>query len=175
MKEEGQTLIEVLVGLATLVVIIAAITSITLSALSNATFSKSQNVATSYAQQGMEIMRNMRDANVASISAQYLQNSNYCLGENCSALAPGTLTSSNASSYCWTRQGTSCPQNMGTYIRQVVINTNSTSCNSSQTGNTEADIKVSWYDTQCKDPTNLYCHSVELYSCLSNFNVVPTP
>ena len=79
MGEKGQTIIEVLVALGASVAIIAAVTIAVTSALSNSLYNKNQNLATQYAQQGMEIMRQMRDSDWSSFSALSGNPAQYCL------------------------------------------------------------------------------------------------
>lgn len=168
MKEQaGQTLIEVLVGLSAAVVVIAAITSAALTSLNNAQYSRDQNLATQYAQQGMELVRNMRDLDIASVSATFLPNDTYCLAKLCSALTP-----TNPS--CWSGN-LECGQNVDTYVRKIVVDHNSSSCNSGVSGNVQITSEVSWADGKCTDVTNPFCHHVDLSSCLSDFTVAPTP
>lgn len=173
--QAGQTLIEVLVGLATLVVVIAAITSSVLSSLYDAEFSKSQSLATSYAEQGVEILRNMRNNDIASLSASYLTNPSYCLGSECTGLVPGTLNQTGPSNYCWTKLSVNCPQNIETFVREVDVNQNSTKCQSSTTDDVEANVSVSWSDSKCTDALSPFCHSISVSTCFSNFTIAPTP
>src|SRR3989344_9330524 len=76
-SESGQTLLEALIALATAVVIISAMAVLVLSSLSNAQFSKNQNQATQYAQQGMEFLKNLAQSDWASFAAK--TDVNYCL------------------------------------------------------------------------------------------------
>lgn len=76
MKQRGQTLLEVLAALGAGIVILIAITSAVLSSLSNAQFSKNQNLATLYAQQGMEMMRDLRNKDWNSFASR---NGSFCL------------------------------------------------------------------------------------------------
>ena len=76
-KQLGQTLLEALIALATAVVIISAMTVIVLSSLNNAQFSRNQNQATQYAQQGIEFLKNLAQSDWASFKAN--TQVNYCL------------------------------------------------------------------------------------------------
>jgi len=76
-KQLGQTLLEALIALSTAVVIISAMTVIVLSSLSNAQFSRNQNQATLYAQQGIEFLKNLAQSDWASFTAN--TQVNYCL------------------------------------------------------------------------------------------------
>ncbi len=59
--EKGQSLIEVVVALGVAVAVLVAITSTVLTSLYNSQFSKNQNLATLYGQQGMEIVRDLKN------------------------------------------------------------------------------------------------------------------
>ena len=61
--QAGQTLIEVLVALAGITIIVTSLTVAVITSLNSAEFVKNQNLATQYAQQGMEVMRFMRNTN----------------------------------------------------------------------------------------------------------------
>jgi len=176
-QESGQTLIEVIAALTAAVVIIAAIVSASLNALTSSQFTRDQNLSSQFTQQGMELMRNMRDQSVASISASYLPDGTYCLAKSCAGLNRD-ITS------CW--QGTpNCPQNVDNFVRKVVVVHNATDCNMSPTpvgnppgvlpSNVQITVTTSWYDPKCTDATNPFCHSTTSTSCFSDFTVVPTP
>lgn len=68
---KGQTLLEILVALGTGVVVLLALSTVVLSSLSAAQFSKNQNLATLYAQQGMEIVRSIKQTNWDSFYTNY--------------------------------------------------------------------------------------------------------
>jgi Tfp pilus assembly protein PilV len=177
-SEVGQTLIEVLVALTAAVIIIAAIVSASLNALTSSEFTRAQNTATQATQQGLEIIRNMRNENITSLSVANLPNDYYCLAKSCSAL------NKNISS-CWQRTTSSCSQNVDTFVRQVTVLHGSADCNATPTpvglpqgvltGNVKITVTTSWYDSKCTDSSNTYCHSVVSSSCFSDFTVAPTP
>src|SRR3989338_6084252 len=87
-KQSGQTLLEALVALATAVVIISAMTVTVLSSLNNAQFSKNQNQATLYAQQGIEFLKNQAQYNWNLIAGYSLYN---CMSaDNSISAKPGS-------------------------------------------------------------------------------------
>ena len=159
--ESGQSLIEIVLVLSVVVMVITGITFAVTSSLKNATFSKNQNLASAYAQQGMEIVRGIRDR---SWSAFFSLPGGpfFCLPQNSTELV--------------NRSGPDCDGegNVGIFIREIRLNNNSLDCTAGA-GNTKATVLVQWSDSICKDPSNLYCHEVKLVSCFSNINVVPTP
>lgn len=175
--DKGQTLIEVIVGLTAAVVVIAAIVSASLNALNNSEFGRDQNFAAQFTQEGMEVVRNMRNISIASLSASYLPDGQYCLAKACSSLNKN-ITS------CWTANPL-CPQNVDKFVRSVLVSHNVTDCNATPTpvgnpsGQLATNVKVtvttSWFDTKCTSASNPFCHNVTMSSCFSDFTIVPTP
>ncbi len=189
--ESGQTIIEVLVALSIGVVVIAAISTSVINSLSNAQFSKNQNSATQYAQQGVELARQIKSSNYTNFSSL---SGNYCLAKGQTA-----IDSSNA-------EASSCGQNFDQFTRDVAVEQNSCDCGSSIASGrnvTKVTVSVGWSDSKCSAPTPIpggaagakkgivivpdcisqslsspnaqFCHRVQLVSCLSNVNVAPSP
>src|SRR3989344_1377006 len=105
-SESGQALLEVLIALTTAVIIISAMTVIVITSLNNAQFSKHQNEATQYAQQGIEILKNQSQSDWSTFSSK--NDINYCLSQS------NDLTTR-------TGTGTSCGLNLGIFSREVTI------------------------------------------------------
>lgn len=157
---KGQTLIEALAALAVAVAVVSAITIAAINALNNVQFSKNQNLSTSYAQQGMEIVRQIRNRDWNAF--KQLTYVYYCLPKDAISLDRDTSDRSPACGGV----------NIGTtFIRQVLINHNSSDCAAAS----KVNVLVFWSDNKCTSGSNLYCHKVELVSCFSDFNIVPTP
>jgi len=153
-KQAGQIMVEALIALGVAVVIIAAITSMIISALSSAIAAKNQDLATQYAKQGMEVLRNISKTNWTYFSTL---NDKYCLKEGSNTLDafdPGIPKG--------------CDQNVGIFIRQVQIETSSPSCQNSS----RIIVSVFWSDNKCRSSDDLFCHSVSLESCFSNVSNV---
>jgi type II secretory pathway pseudopilin PulG len=150
MKEKGQTLIEALVALGAAVLVLSAITVAVISALNNVQYTKNQNLATQYAQQGVETMRQLSQSNWGDFSSN--NNTNYCLPDGSSTLVDFPVNG--------------CGQNIGIFVREVDIAQSSLSCS----GAVLITVIVSWSDSKCQDPSSPYCHNVTLNSCLSNHN-----
>lgn len=112
--QDGQTLIEVLLALGTAVVVLSATVVAVLSALNNAQFSKNQNIATQYAQEGMEVMRKMRNSNWTLFSSYSGQ---YCLDQNSTQLLGRNLTTQGCNG-----------QNVGIFAREVDVEKDSLDC-----------------------------------------------
>ena len=167
MTEKGQTLIEALVALGAAVIVLSAITVAVVSALNNVQYTKNQDLATQYGQQGIEIMRQISESNWGSFS---LYNADrYCLAQG--DVTPCLLGSSTGS--CSLSSSISCGQNYGIFVREVdIVRGPQSSCFNGSVGIT---VIVSWSDSKCGS-NSPYCHNVKLNSCLSNHNsnvVVP--
>ncbi len=161
-KEKGQTLIEALIALGAAVLVLSAITVAVISAINNVQYTKNQNLATQYAQQGVEVMRQISQSSWGTFSLYNA--SRYCLAQNDTVPCP--LGSSIGS--CSQSSINSCGQNYGIFVREVDIAQGSqVSCSNGSIGIT---VIVSWADGRCTDLTNTYCHNVQLNSCLSNHN-----
>lgn len=175
-NQKGQSLIEVLVGMVTMSIIVGAITVVTINALNNAVYSKNQHLATEYAQQGMEIVRNLRDRQYSSFISL---NGYYCLAKSCTDIHP-TAVLSNGNPYdpCGPKS-LLCQQNVGgenadIFVRQVFVDPNGTYCQDGTQNNTQGTqvtVNVSWYDQKCGS-ANIFCHTVQLSSCLSTYNAI---
>lgn len=152
---KGQTLIEVLVALAIAALVVSAITVISISSLSNAQYVKNQDTASKYAQEGMEIMRRIRNSNYADFK---LYSGVYCLGsgETTLAAAVGSCTTKNLDD---------------TFIRSVDINQDDLiNCG----GNlARVTVNVSYTSGKCRVGT--FCHSSKMISCFSTVNPVVGP
>lgn len=116
-NENGQGLIEVLVALGIAVIIIVAISRLTIGSLNNAQFGKDQSAANNYAQEGMDFLRKIRNSDWTTFSSL---NGVYCLAEDSSALQP--------------EPPGGCPQNVDTFKRTVAVAA-TTNCSFSRIGN----------------------------------------
>ena len=158
-NQKGQSLIEALIALGTAVLIISAIAIAVITSVNNTDFSKNQNLATQYAQQGMELVRNKSEFDWPGFSTY---SGSYCLSQNSTNLVPAGLgcslniNDSNSNPF---------------FVRQIDISQNDAIC----TGSTSVSVKVSWTDGKCTSASNIYCHTVKLDSCLANLHSVPTP
>jgi len=169
---QGQTIIEVLVALTTAVVIVSAITIAVITSLRNVEYSRTQNTATRYAQEGMEFMRFLRDSNFSKF-AVLTANTRYCL-----AKGETSLTATNASD---------CGDNVDYFSRSIVMEDNSEYCAAipppapnppSLNTSRKVIVLVSWTDNKCIDDqgeSTGRCHKASLVSCLSDYTVVSTP
>lgn len=166
-KSEGQTLVEVLIAISVTVIIISSMTIAVITAISNADYSKNQNLATQFAQEGMEIVKQMQGSNYQTLSTL---NGRYCLAQTCSMLSTGSgscgVNSGGTGSNCSTNV------NNNIFIRQVDIlpagSPQSTCVNTIQ-----ATVTVLWTDSKCN--AGAYCHNEQIVSCFSNASSASTP
>jgi len=150
---KGQTLIEVLIALSVAVVVITSVTLIAITSLNNTQSSKNQEQATKYAQEGMEIVRKVRNSSYATFAGY---NGTYCV-------AKGQLTLGAQLGSCTTTNINSL------YVRSVQIQPNS-GCGVNLS---RVVVTVAWSDTKCS--TGSYCRKSELVSCFSTVNPVSGP
>ncbi len=161
MKEElltkdvqtGQILVEAILALGITMFIITGIVIALVSSLNNSIFTKNQNLASNFAQEGIDIARNQKESDYEAFSALGSPPTTYCLD--------GGQTTIVASK-------TSCPTpNIGSiFIRKIRIRPDST-CGPNAIS--VASI-VSWNDSKCSGGS--LCHKVELDSCFSNLNAI---
>lgn len=148
----GDTLIEVLIALAIAVVVISAITTLSISSLNNAQYVASQDQASKYAEEGMEIVRKIRNRNYAQYASY---GGTYCLAKGATTL--GSVANS-------------CTVNIDNkYIRSVEIEQDG-GCG---TGLARTVVTVAWTDGKCN--TETFCHTSRLSSCLSTISPVQGP
>jgi Tfp pilus assembly protein PilV len=148
-NELGQSLVEALVALGIAVIIVSAVAIAVISAVNNSDFSKNQNLATQFAQQAMELLKQKSSDNWQSFS---VFSGTYCLNQDSTTLIAAAPT---------------CAKNINNFfVRQVTINQNDPSCSN----NAKVVVSVLWSDGKCTSSSNVFCHSVVLDSCLANIN-----
>jgi type II secretory pathway pseudopilin PulG len=145
----GQTLIETLAALGIISIVITAIGISVTTALSNAKYNQYETLATKYAQQGTEIMTQMRDDNYTNFKGY---NGSYCLPKDQTILSAGP-----------------CTANIDKiFVRSVTIAQGGCGVNVAQ-----VTVSVAFADGKCQ--TGVYCHSQTDVSCLSTLNPVQAP
>lgn len=163
MSEKGQSLIEVMVALGVAVIIITAIVMAVVLAVINTQFAKTQNLATYYARQGMEVIRQISNSDWTTFESFSGQ---YCLNRDVTVPVA---------------KGTDCEKDtINNFKREVdfvppTVSENN-QCEIGSTGlfGGHVSVIVSWNDNKCEDQ-NDFCHKVQLDSCLQNLNAIPTP
>lgn len=108
-KSSGQSLLEVLVALSVLLIVLSAITAIVLSSLTEAEYSKNVNLATQYAQEGMEFARGR---------GNFQPNDQFCLGAN-STFVSGLCGAANLGIF--KREVTVDTSGCGARLRKVTV------------------------------------------------------
>lgn len=150
---KGQSLMEVLIALSIIAFVASAVGGVIVSSLNNAQFGKNKTLATKYAQEGLEAIRELRNKNYTVFKAY---SGEYCLGT-----IPATLTS---------RPPDCNTPNVANFIRTVEIE-QSPGCGASLA---KVMIKVAWSDGKCP-AANPYCHTNLHSSCLSTVNLIQAP
>lgn len=156
-KQRGQTLLEILIALGASVFVLSAITVVVISSLSGTQFTKNQNLAKQYAQEGIEVVRRIRDS--GGWTGFSTLNGRYCLSAG-STLLP------SASPPCTTRNVG------GVFVREIQIVAGNCPSGGGPNGSTVTST-VSWADGKCTG--NTYCHKVQLATCLHNVNFKAAP
>lgn len=147
-SQKGQTIIEALVALVTILLILTAISIVIVNGLFNSRFIKNQNEANKYAQQGMEYVRNIQGNDLNTFAA-FNQNATYCIDE-----ANSTLTTTNCDV-----DGVNTGES---YNRTVIFSPAGGECSASEV---KVMVTVKWVSSKCPS-TNTFCHKSQLASCL---------
>jgi type II secretory pathway pseudopilin PulG len=152
-SQKGQTIIEAVVALVTILLIITAIAIVIVSGLYNSSFIKNQNEANKYAQQAMEAVRNVQSNDLVLFRTVATTPGLYCLNE-----ADNSITNQNC---------TEGVINLAGNFNRVITFSNDTKCNSSVQGTeaTKVTVVVSWISSKCPS-SNTFCHKSELVSCM---------
>lgn len=154
-------MIEAIVALMTILIIITAIAVVITNGLYNAQFIKNQNEANKYAQQGMELVRNIQQNDLAEFGDTDYQNTTLCIDEATSTLTSDTIKCSGI--------------NTGKYYnRTITFSQGAEPClGIGPTGTalpvteTKVTVTVAWSSSKC-DKTNTFCHKSILQACLPN-------
>lgn len=146
---KGETLIEALGAMAIIVIVITAVASSVITSLSNSKNNENTTLATKFAQQGIEQVRQIRNKDYVAFAGY---DGKYCLAKNQTTL--GTVQSS-----CLT-------PNVDQFIRSVDIN-QKPGCSKNTA---KVTVTVSYKDGKCTDGT--YCHNQVFDTCLSTVNPV---
>lgn len=175
-KQKGQTLLEILLAFSVSILVLSAIVISVAGSLSNAQYTKNQNLANSYAQEGLAMVRQIRDSDWKNF-IDTTSDQDYCIG----------------SSKLEDDDGLKCKsidKKTGIFARSVTIDHNSPLAECSvetptpvptvipgtvTPQNSKVTVTVAWTDNKCPSAGNTYCHSVNLVSCLSNINKMERP
>lgn len=158
-NNKGAILIEAILGITIATIIVTALVSALVSSLSNSTFSRSQTLATGYAQQQMEMLRSYKDFDFQDIyDSAPNGGANYHLNPS----NPNSGLISGSQSFTDTGSGIR-------FQRVINLSRNHADC---ETGSVFAEVSVSWTDSKCSSGN---CHRVALRSCFTNVDYVPLP
>jgi type II secretory pathway pseudopilin PulG len=158
MNQKGQTLLEVILAFGIVILVLGSISSVVVTSLNNTQYAKNQSMATSYAQEGINVVRSISDSGWNQLL--YYKDHNdgkYCIKSD---LSLNAALSENCT-------GADAIGPSGAFSRKVTLD--SISCNS---GGIHATVKVSWTDGACNAA---YCHHVDLESCFENYDLKSTP
>lgn len=161
-QTKGSILIELLVSFGIAAILLSSLSIMVVNSVQSSDFSKNQNITTQYAQEGIEMVRKIRDSDYATFLT--LVGSTYCLADTCTTL-------SGVGAPCGI-QNPSCPVNVSNkYTRLVTISNNWPGCTGS--GTVAVIAKVIWSDTSCQP--GVQCKSSSLVTCYTNTNTVTAP
>lgn len=166
LNEKGQSLVEALIALGVATIVVAAMAVAAITAVNNSDFSKYQDLATNYSQEGIEILRQQSQTSWSAFYGKVGQSPNestYCFAQNATNLAdlvaaPTGCATKNINSF---------------FVREVkliqlpgvpVNDINAPACS----GIVQVIVNVSWTDGKCS--SGVFCHNVTLKSCLTNIN-----
>lgn len=141
----GQTVIEASVAFVLLIIVLSAVVVVVVASVSNAAFTKNQNLANRYAQDGMEYLRDL-ERNRFDMFDELLTGI-YCMDEN----------------YTMNPCGGNPPLLQNTFRREVSIQKNAPECKDPAPRLTRVIISVSWLSAKC--PNANPCHKAEIVSC----------
>ena len=153
-KQSGQSMIEAIVALVTILIIITAIAIVIVNGLYNSTFIKNQNEANKLSQQGMEFVRNIQKNDLQAFRQYATNPGNYCVDEVNSLLTTENCLENTV--------------NVGSnFNRIIVFSPGISECESPNinTNATEVTVTVSWSSSKCSS-NNTFCHQSKLVSCM---------
>jgi type II secretory pathway pseudopilin PulG len=164
-NQKGQSLVEALIALGVAAIVVSAMAVAAITAVNNADFSKYQNLATQYAQQGLEILKQQSQTDWNAFSSQVggSPGNLYCLDQDKTKLDLPPLGS------C--AQNINDQNNKPFFVRDVRL-TQTDPADLDCHGIVRVTVRVSWTDGKCSSTTD-YCHKVSLKSCFANINAVP--
>lgn len=161
--QQGQSLVEILVAMSVTIIVVTSMSYAVINSLKNAQYGRNQAVGTQYTTEGMELVRSQRYSDYATFKTL---SGKYCLDATCQALVQNSNNKCGPiSNLCINTV------NVGTAFSRVVeFQKNATPCN----GGTQVSVYVSWADGRCSNP-NVFCQQVSQSSCITTYDVNPTP
>lgn len=144
-NQRGQTIIEAVIALTTIMLILSAISVVVVSSIYNSQFIRNQNLANKYSQQGMEFIRNMQQNDLQQFASYNLISA--CIDEVTLTLGTQNCNTVNVG---------------GTHVRTIQLNKDVAPCH---TGETRVTVNSRWSSSKCPSD-NRFCHSSILLSCI---------
>jgi Tfp pilus assembly protein PilW len=168
----GQTLVEVVVGLALAILVLGALINVVITSLYNANYAKSQAEATKIAQQMMEKIRIERDSlgysKFIEVYGDTVNHSYKCYWYNSQVSPPIFQRFGNNVDECGliNKQDFTNPYSSSTKFKHLItIVTDPSGCGSNCA---EVQISIYWADSNC--PKNdLFCHKSQINSYLTKW------
>lgn len=161
-NEKGQSLVEAIIAMTAAILVVSSIVAAVVASLNNAQFSKYQNLATQYAQEGIEVVKQKSVANWSTFYS--MVDINYCLPEGSSVLNTDIPCLPNV-------------YQVGTpptfiFKRSIKLERDSIDCSSV---GAKVTSTVAWSDSKCTSGGDIYCHSVVLRTCILKSQNISTP
>ena len=153
--QRGQTIIEAVVALMTIMIILTAIAIVIVNGLYNSRFIKNQNEANKYSQQGMEFVRNIQKNNIEQFAGLVGAALAADPGFTTYCISGSTLTTDNCSP--------TVVNTADVYIRTIAFSPGIDKCDDRSEILTTVTVK--WSSSKCSS-NNTFCHKSELVSCL---------
>jgi len=148
-NNSGQVLIEAIVAIAVVAFVLAGIVTALIASVNNSTFSKNQNLATNFAQEGLDLIRDQKESDFVLFSTLGTGDS-YCLGPNATSISIDSMV---------------CQEDDvvgGIFTRNIYVDSSGAEPSCGAPGIYVSSI-VSWNDSRCDGSSP--CHKVELDSC----------
>ena len=154
-SQNGQTIIEAVVALMTILLIITAIAIVIVNGLYNSQFIKNQNEANKLAQQGIEFVKNIQINDLGGFSSLVknedgsISTSTFCIDEQ-----NNTLTTNGCVA--------DVINTASNFNRTITFFPPGSECNSTEV---KVTTTVSWSSTKCP-VSKRFCHKSELVGCM---------
>jgi type II secretory pathway pseudopilin PulG len=181
-KQKGQTLLEILLAFSVSILVLSAVILGIITSLNNAQYAKNQGLANSYAQEGMAVVKQIRDSSWSDLNnlslGNFNNNTKYCIGQDLVLRNDEEHRIRSDLNCSTTGHGVGAG---GIFSREVLFEHNSLNCCSNDSLNcstgtkgSKAAIVVSWSDNKCPIGSP-FCHKVELVTCFSSIDLKLMP
>ncbi len=148
MKMQGQSLVEVVIALSVIAIVVTGIATTVTTALSNNQFTQLQSLATDYSEEGMEIVREIRNSDYEEFATK---SGAFCIGED-NRLQAGECSGENIE---------------GVFMRSVGVE-QSPAC---AVDVSRVTVTTAYTSGKCR-PQGALCHESKLVTCMSVVNPI---